>query len=407
LILTTRSASRLVRRLAQAVTSEAMLLNAVSGRTAALLRLTGLGLISWSIFTSPFAPATSGRGLVVLIAWLIAVIAWFVWTFWSSRLDRMTADVYVMAVSGGVLAAADSSSAASAIVFVAATAAAARVGVVQGLIVAAVGAATLAAGAIIYDAGPLGVLAYAAGFATLALAGANLRQVNLRAEQAELLLAQTQRSQEEELRAARLEESTRIARDIHDVLAHSLAGLTIQLEATDALLAHGADVETIRARVQRAHELARDGLRETRRAVGALRGDAPVPVPEAIEQLVAAYDGPVELVCNGDLRRLGGAVGETLVRAVQEALTNVRKHAPGAPVDVSVDVAADEVTVVVSDRPAAAVTASANSGLAGSGGGYGLTGMRERAAQLGGTLAAGPDATGWRVTMCLPLGASA
>jgi signal transduction histidine kinase len=72
-----------------------------------------------------------------------------------------------------------------------------------------------------------------------------------------------------------------------------------------------------------------------------------------------------------------------------------------------VNVAADKVTVVVSDRPTAAVTAAANSGLASSGGGYGLTGMRERAAQLGGTLAAGPDATGWRVTMCLPLGETA
>ena len=103
--------------------------------------------------------------------------------------------------------------------------------------------AALAAGAIVYDAGALGALAYAAGFTALALAGANIHQMQLRAEQAELLLAQTQRSQEEQLRAARLEESTRIARDIHDVLAHSLAGLTIQLEATDALLEQGADVE--------------------------------------------------------------------------------------------------------------------------------------------------------------------
>jgi signal transduction histidine kinase len=386
-----------------------MLLNAVSGRTAALLRLTGLGLISWSIFTSPFAPATSGRELVVLIAWAIVVIAWIVWTFWSCRLDRMTADVYVMAVAGGVLAAADPSSAASAIVFVAATAAGARVGVVQGLIVAAVGATTLAAGAIIYDVGPLGVLAYAAGFTALALAGGNIHQMQLQASQAELLLAQTQRSHEEQLRAARLEESTRIARDIHDVLAHSLAGLTIQLEATDALLAQGADVETIRERVQRAHELARDGLRETRRAVGALRGDAPAPVPAAMEQLVAAYDGPVELACEGDIQRLSGPVGETLVRTVQEALTNVRKHAPGAAVDINVTVGVGQVTVVIADHPTAVVGAvsASGSGLASSGGGYGLTGMRERAAQLGGTLAAGPDATGWRVTMCLPLTESA
>jgi signal transduction histidine kinase len=126
-----------------------------------------------------------------------------------------------------------------------------------------------------------------------------------------------------------------------------------------------------------------------------------------MQHLVAAYEGPVELVCKGDLQRLSGPVGETLVRTVQEALTNVRKHAPGAPVDVSVNVAADQVTVVVSDRPTVGVIVGANNGLASSGGGYGLTGMRERAAQLGGTLEAGPDASGWRVTMSLPLGKSA
>ena len=84
---------------------------------------------------------------------------------------------------------------------------------------------------------------------------------SVRAEQAELLLAQTQRSHEEQLRAARLEESTRIAREIHDVLAHTLAGLTIQLEATSSLIEQGADRDTVLARVQRAHALAREGLR--------------------------------------------------------------------------------------------------------------------------------------------------
>jgi signal transduction histidine kinase len=383
-------------------------LNSLSGRTATCFRLVGLGLISWSVFTATnIAPATSGRGLVVLVAYVGAAGSWLVWTFWSCRQPRVTLDLYVMALCGGIIATAAPSSAGSAFVFVIATATGARAGLWYGLSVALAGALALAIGTIIYDEGAVGLAAYAAGFAAVALAGSNIFQIERRLEGAELLLAQTQRSQEEELRAARLEESTRIARDIHDVLAHSLAGLTIQLEATDALLAQGADVETIRERVQRAHELARDGLRETRRAVGALRGDAPAPVPEAIEQLVAAYDGPVELAWEGDLRRLSVPVGETLVRTVQEALTNVRKHAPGAPVDVSVIVTADEVTVVVSDRPSVAVTAAADSGLAGSGGGYGLTGMRERAAQLGGTFAAGPDATGWRVTMSLPLGESA
>jgi len=125
---------------------------------------------------------------------------------------------------------------------------------------------------IAYHGSGLGLSRIRQQWSALAFAGSNVRNMELRAEQAELLLAQTQRSHEEQLRATRLEEQARIARDIHDVLAHSLAGLSIQLEATTALLDQGADPESIRERVDRAHQLARDGLRETRRAVGALRG---------------------------------------------------------------------------------------------------------------------------------------
>lgn len=379
-----------------------MLLLSLDRRDSTVIRLVGLGLISWTVFNSKLAPAISGRGLVVLVVWVVAAGAWLVWTFWSSRLDRMTPDVYVLALAGGFLAAASPNSAGSAFVFVAAAAIGARVGLLSGLTVALLGAAALGVGAIIYDHGALGVVAYALGFCAVALAGTNLRQLNLRAEQAELLLAQTQRSHEEQLRSARLEESARIARDIHDLLAHSLAGLAIQLEATDALLAQGADTNAIRARVQRAHALAREGLQETRRAVGALRGDPVMPAPAAIAALVEQYEAPVDFSVTGDETRLAGELGQTVVRMVQEALTNVRKHAPGAEVVVAIAVAEDAVDVTVENR---ALSPVASSGLASSGGGYGLRGMRERAAQLGGTLAAGRTDDGWRVTLHLPLDA--
>jgi signal transduction histidine kinase len=377
-----------------------MLLLSLDRRDSTLIRLIGLGLISWTVLTSKLAPATSGRGLVVLVVWVIAVLAWLVWTFWSSRLDRMTPDVYALALAGGFLAAASPNSAGSAFVFVAATAIGVRVGLFSGLTVALLGASALGAGAIIYDNSGLGVLAYTLGFCALALAGTNLRQLNLRADQAELLLAQTQRSHEEQLRSARLEESARIARDIHDLLAHSLAGLAIQLEATDALLAQGADTDAIRERVQRAYALAREGLQETRRAVGALRGDPVVPAPAAIAALIGQYEAPVDYSLTGDESRLDGQVGETVLRVVQEALTNIRKHAPGAEVVVAVVVAQDGVDVTVENR---ALSPVASSGLASTGGGYGLRGMRERAAQMGGTLAAGPEGDGWRVSLHLPL----
>ncbi len=243
------------------------------------------------------------------------------------------------------------------------------------------------------------MLAYALGFAASVLGGGNIRQTELRAEQAELLLAQTQRSHEEQLRVARLEESTRIARDIHDVLAHSLAGLAIQLEATDALLAQGTDTETVRERVLRAHALAREGLQETRRAVGALRGDPVLPAPDAIAALVGQYEGEVRLSVTGEPVASPARWGETVMRVVQEALTNIRKHAPGAEVSVTVAAGQSAVEVSIVNRALSPVRESA---LAGSGGGYGLRGMRERAAQLGGTLTAGPTAEGWSVTLYLP-----
>jgi signal transduction histidine kinase len=227
------------------------------------------------------------------------------------------------------------------------------------------------------------------------------------------LLAQAQRSHEEQLRAARLEESTRIAREIHDVLAHTLAGLAIQLEATGALVEQGADRNAVLGRLHRAHELAREGLRETRRAVGALRGEA-VSAPAGIEVLVDEYrataNGGVELTIDGDPARLSGRTGEAVLRVVQEALTNVRKHAPSADVCVSLHAGqapGDEVVLVVDDRatatqPTGPSSAARAEGLAATGGGYGLQGMRERAQLLGGTLNAGSVDRGWRVELRLP-----
>jgi signal transduction histidine kinase len=379
-----------------------MLIGNATGRLASLIRLAGLAAVSWSIFSSHVAPATSGRGLVVLVAFVPAFIAWLVWTFWSSKQSQMTPDLYVMAICGGLLQSATPSSAGSVFTFVVAMSAAARGGVLHGLVMAALGAAAVGVGAIIYNEQALPVLAYALGFAATTLGGTNIRQSRLRLEQTELLLAQQQRSHEEQLRSARLEESARIARDIHDVLAHTLAGLVIQLEATDALIDQGSDPATIQGRVRRAHGLAREGLQEARRAVGALRADAvaAAPVRVSIGALIEQYEHPIELAISGDEQRLQGQVGDAVVRVIQEALTNVRKHAAGAEVAVDVTIAQDYLDLTVENRALAPV---AGPGLADTGGGYGLRGMRERAAELGGTLAAGPTDDGWRVTLHLPL----
>ena len=384
-----------------------VILTRLDRRVATLVRVVGLALIVVSIIHADHRPGGHGRGLVISVLLAAAVFSWLWWTLRPTG-ERITPDLWVMAVAGGLLCGASPDSAASAFAFVAIVSAGVRVELAQAVWVAAAGTVALAIGDIIYGNVGVGLLAYALGFAASVLAASNSRQSVERAEQAELLLAQTQRSHEEQVRAARLEESTRIAREIHDVLAHALAGLTIQLEATTSLIEQGADRSEVLARVQRAHELARDGLRETRLAVGALRGD-PVSAPAGIEALVADYragaEAEAQLTIDGDAERLAGPTGQAVLRVVQEALTNVRKHAPGAAVSVTVHAGAqpgDEILAVVEDRPTASALARAPGPLAATGGGYGLEGMRERARGLGGTVSAGATAAGWRVELRLP-----
>jgi signal transduction histidine kinase len=388
-----------------------MLLMNFSNRSAALIRLAGLVLISWTVIRGTPAPGTSGRALLIAVLLAAAVVAWLCWTRWPGRERGLSADICVMAAAGGVLIGASPRSAASAFVFVAAVAAAARIPLHRAMIVTAIGALATATSTIIYDRSALALLAYVLGFVAAALAASNARQSINRAEQAELLLAQTQRSHEEQLRTTRLEESTRIAREIHDVLAHTLAGQTIQLEATSALIEHGADRQAVLERVKRAHELAREGLAETRRAVGALRADAGPATPPAagIQSLVSEYrsasHAKVTVTIDGNADRLSDQLGQTLVRVVQESLTNVRKHAPGAAVTIELQAgsaAAQALELIVANGPAPDGTAG-HELLSRSGGGYGLQGMRERAEALGGTLEAGVTGDGgWRVRMRVP-----
>ena len=384
-----------------------MVLARLDPRLATVLRILGLVLISWSVLHSRHHLSGSGRGLVITVSFVVCVIAWLAWMIRPDE-HRVTPDVYVLAVAGGVLGGAAPDTAGNAFVFVAVAAAGLRADLPRAFLVVALGTLSLAAAVLVYDGSGVGLLAYTLGFIAMALAASTSRQSRVRAEQAELLLAQTQRSHEEQLRVARLEESTRIAREIHDVLAHTLAGLTIQLEATSSLVEQGADRDTVLARVQRAHALAREGLEETRQAVGALRGDS-VSASNGIEALVADYrasaDAPAELTVDGDPARLTGQTGQAVLRVVQEALTNVRKHAPGADVSVAVHAGqnpGDDVVLLVQDRLSAGRPGPTTDGLADSGGGYGLQGMRERAALLGGTLDAGAVDDGWRVELRLP-----
>lgn len=238
-----------------------------------------------------------------------------------------------------------------------------------------------------------GVLAIAAAV----LGGARRRQYQDRVAQAEALLAERLRADAERDRAAALAERNRIGREVHDVLAHSLGALSVQLEAADALLATVGPQAQVRELVQRARRLAVDGLIETRKAVHALR-DEPVALSEQLAALAATDSATLSIV--GTERRLAAETELALYRAAQEALTNARKHAPGAPVTLRLDYRPNATVLTVANG--ACTNGHEVRPLSTTGAGAGLRGMRERIEVLGGNLSAEPDGHGWTVRAAVP-----
>jgi signal transduction histidine kinase len=218
------------------------------------------------------------------------------------------------------------------------------------------------------------------------------------------LLAELEASREAEKASAALAERSRLAREMHDVLAHTLSGLVLQLDAA-RLLARSEGppngTATLGVTLDRAHALARNGLAEARQAITALRGDQ-LPGPELLPDLVDEHrrtsTGTCRLTVTGEPQLLPPDARLAVYRTAQEALSNVRKHAPGADVDVRLRWAPGEAVLVVEDRDGHPPTAPDRSAS-----GYGLTGMAERAQLLGGGLSAGPIESGFRVALRVPL----
>ncbi|WP_051025180.1 sensor histidine kinase [Nocardia aobensis] len=243
-------------------------------------------------------------------------------------------------------------------------------------------------------------LTYVGVLVILLLLGLYRRLHRLRVRQTRLLLEQTRRAQDEHARAAALDERARIARELHDVLAHSLGALSMQLEVAELLLDERGDIPGALAHVRRSHRLARDGVIEARGAVAALRGDVP-PLPDAVRELVESYRRDhrmtVELRCDGPARPVDSGAAVSLVRTLREALTNAAKHAPGRPVHVALVFTAGEVRLSVRNAVAEKQTRDPLPG------GYGLTGMRERIALAGGALSSGVADGEWVVTAEVPI----
>lgn len=202
---------------------------------------------------------------------------------------------------------------------------------------------------------------------------------------------------------ATMAERNRIAREIHDLVAHSLSVTMLHITGARRMLTDGEDLEEAIAALRDAERVGRQAMNDIRQTVSELatEGDPHRPLPSAddLPQLVDSVRGAgllASYTVDGDTSRLAPSAGLGVYRVVQESLANVTKHAPGSPAHVNLSVARDEARLTVRStrtRPSATTDD----------GGTGITGMRARAAQLGGTLSAGPDGNSWLVRLSVPL----
>jgi signal transduction histidine kinase len=362
------------------------------------------------LVTVPFAephPGAGNRGVGVAVALGVAAASGVFWLLSERSMHRTVAALAVLGLAGGVLAALSPLSPAIAVGCVVAAAAGIRLSTETSLaITAGIVAAFLAAG-LATGAPTETLLGYP--FAWIGLWGFGLTRhaYLLRAEQAERTLAEARRAHEAETHAAALAERARMAREIHDVLAHSLAAVSVNLQAAEGLLDTLPEGNPELARaiecVSRAGVLTREGLAEARRAIQALRDDA-APLADQLSALAKEWEAdsnvPVDFTISGSPRPLNAEVGLAAYRTAQEALTNARKHAPGQPVRLSLEFSSAEIAVQVANGLLPAVSGGGPPERDGTG--YGLTGLRERAALGGGTLVAGPADGEWQVSLRIP-----
>jgi len=227
------------------------------------------------------------------------------------------------------------------------------------------------------------------------------------------LLAQLQAAQADLAERARVQERARIARDLHDVIAHSLTVALLHISAARMAVQHDPD-DADRALAE-AERLGRESLGEVRAIVGMTRSDAdhdgssplaPTPGLESLDELVERYrSAGAEIHTDVQIGASGvpATVGTTAYRIAQEALTNAARHAAGSPVELRLTAPNGNLELdVFSAGPVAPVN----------NGGNGVHSMRERAEAVGGALEAGPTpngsashdpASGWRVHASLPL----
>ncbi|AGL18740.1 sensor histidine kinase [Actinoplanes sp. N902-109] len=361
--------------------------------TPVVLNLFGLVLVGLA-----FARDSLGDAPPALV-----VVAWVTWALWAVLVAlpeprvRERAALSLLLIAGGSLVAATTSvtglvpGVVGMLILTSMPAVPLRLvaGVVSG------GVVLIGVGALVTGAAREQLISSLATLVVVSLAGLGRRQQRTAETQSRALLEERLAVEQERARVAALTERSRIARDLHDVLAHSLGGLVIQLEAVDALLEAGRSPEA-QDRVQAARQLAVSGLDEARRAVSALR-EPEVPLSAAVAELAAAHralGGRVTVRGDADGGVLGGASFTAVQRAVQELLTNARRHAPAMATTLDLDWRDGTLTVT-------GVTAAPVSAPTSSGGGHGLRGMRERVTEAGGAMSVDPGPP-FRVVLTVP-----
>ena len=351
-------------------------------------------------------PAGHGDGLGIAVALVVFAASLMLavrGTFVGRSLAVQTSVIAVMGAAGAALVALQPRGATALAGGAAVWMAVARLPLPLGLSIG--GAVTVGLGLAAGLAGSSAavILAETLLCVLLGLVAYFIKQARVSQDTTELLLAQLEDAREEQLLAAAVTERSRIAGELHDVLAHSLSGAAIQLQGARKLAEREQASPQVRAAIDRAGELVRDGLANARQAVGALRGEE-LPSVAHLESLVATFrndmDTDVTLEIEGKARPLPAEASLALYRGAQEALTNVARYAPGATATVVLRYDSGHTTLSVEDRLAEPKPDAA--GLGDVGGGNGLDNMRERLEQAGGTMQAGPTDTGWRVELDVP-----
>lgn len=273
----------------------------------------------------------------------------------------------------------------------------------MGLAIVLCGAATVVYNQPAHSAGEFVFIPILFGISWLA--GFALRSREEQAEAAEARAAQAEREREAAARVAVAEERARIARELHDIVAHAVSVMVLQVGAVRHKLPDALADETDALRG--VEQAGRAALGEMRRLLGAMRSDgdglelAPQPSLRNLSSLVADVERaglPVSLHVEGEPSRLPPAIDLSAYRIVQEGLTNALKHAHASHADVTVRYCPDEVQIEVRD--------DGQGGTSSDGRGHGLVGIRERVKIYGGEMTAGtaPDGGGFVLRTRLPIG---